>query len=147
MSPEAGVVIGSWQQVLQSKTNFADVFYEQLFVLDPTLRALFSPHLGEQKGKLMQMLSQVMVSLHAPDDLLPALRTLGARHAYYRVDDEHYRSVGQALLRALRSSLGDAYVPEIEAAWLRTYAFLSSTMIEAAHTALSYGRGPSTSAD
>src|SRR5262245_8292930 len=66
------------------------VFYQRLFDLDPSLRALFREDIEEQARKLMQMLAAAVRLLDKPDSLLPVLQDLGRRHVHYGVRDDHY---------------------------------------------------------
>ena len=70
--------------------------------------------------------------LDNPRVLMPVLQGLGRRHASYGVRDEHYDTVGAALLRTLRQGLGAAWAPEVEEAWTEVYGVLAGTMKEAA---------------
>ena len=58
---------------------------------------------------------------------------LGRRHAGYGVKDEHYASVGAALLWTLERGLGAAWTPELAAAWVAAYTTLSQFMIGEAY--------------
>ena len=50
------------------------------------------------------------------------------RHAGYQVRDEHYETVGEALLWTLGRGLGAAFTAETQAAWAKTYWTLAETM-------------------
>lgn len=127
------------------KTSFAAVapiadqaaalFYARLFELDPSLRPLFRGDLTEQGKKLMQTLALAVASLDRLDAIVPAVRALGARHAGYGVREEHYATVGAALLWTLERGLGSAFTAEVRAAWTATYTTLANTMIAAARDA------------
>ena len=80
----------------------------------------------------VKMLAYCVGKLDAPDELLPAVRALGHRHTEYGVEDEHYQSVGAALLWTLEKGLGDAFTPDVKAAWTAVYQILSATMMEGA---------------
>src|SRR5215204_5055372 len=122
----------SFGQVAPIAEAAAGIFYARLFELDPGLRALFKGDMKEQGHKLMQMLGLAVKGLERPEQLLPAVRALGARHAAYGVRDKDYDTVGQALLWTLGQGLGDAFTPEVEAAWVAVYAALAATMQDAA---------------
>ena len=49
--------------------------------------------------------------------------------------DEHYDTVGAALLWTLGQGLGDGFTPEVSEAWTEAYTLLASTMKTAAATA------------
>eukprot|EP01052_Picozoa_sp_SAG31_P053898 SAG31_NODE_14051_length_830_cov_0.772914_2_plen_82_part_00 len=63
------------------------------------------------------------------DELVPVLTDLGKRHVKYGVLAAHYDVVGQAVLKTLEMGLGDAFTPEVKAAWTEVYGIVSSTMI------------------
>lgn len=126
----------SWMQVEPIADTAATLFYDKLFELDPSLRALFpSTDLREQKKKLMQTLTVAVRSLYRLDELTPALEALGRRHVAYRVQDAHYETVGQALLWALQQSLGVAFTSQVRDAWVETYQLLASVMQRGAREA------------
>lgn len=122
------LVQDSFRQVAPIAEAAAQLFYARLFELDPDLELLFKGNLTEQGHKLMQMLGLAVASLDRMDQILPAVRSLGARHVGYGVRDRDYDTVGQALLWTLRKGLGDAFRPDVEAAWTNVYATLASAM-------------------
>ena len=82
------------------------LFYQRLFTLDPSLRALFTQDISEQAVKLMQALKFAVAAVEQPRELQPVLASLGRRHVYYGVEERHYESVGAALLGTLAVLLG-----------------------------------------
>ena len=60
------------------------------------------------------------------------LAGLGRRHRNYGVLDEHYDTVGSALLFSLDEALGPRFEPPTRDAWTQLYGFMASTMKEAA---------------
>ena len=111
----------------------AAMFYANLFAADPALRTLFRGDMAHQGERLMSMIGSAVGLLDRPDTLLPVLAGLGARHAGYGVVDAHYASVGGALLLTLEQGLGDAFTPEVRAAWAEMYGLVSRSMLAAAH--------------
>ena len=123
--------------LIEPQANIAAlVFYRQLFTLDPSLRAYFRGDMAEQGRKLMQMLSLAVNGLDRLEALAPAVRSLGMRHAGYHVRDEHYDTVGEALLWTLGKGLGAEFTSEMQAAWARVYWLLAETMKAGARDAL-----------
>jgi len=106
-------------------------FYDRLFEIAPEIRSMFPDDLSGQKKKLMAMLGTVVASLIRLDQLLPAVRALGQRHADYGVTAAHFEPVGAALLWTLEQGLGDDFTPEVKDAWTAVYTVLSSLMINA----------------
>jgi hemoglobin-like flavoprotein len=60
------------------------------------------------------------------------VEALGRRRVGYGVRDEHYTTVGLALLWTLEQGLGDAFTPEVRDAWSTAYGWLAFTMQRAA---------------
>ena len=112
----------------------AILFYRRLFELDPGLQPLFTSDMAEQRKKLMQMLGVAVKGLDNVDRLVPVVEDLGRRHVSYGVKDEHYDTVGAALLWTLEQGLGDGFTPEVREAWTVVYDLLATTMKNAAET-------------
>jgi hemoglobin-like flavoprotein len=110
----------------------AALFYARLFELDPSLRHLFRTDLKVQGKKLMSSIKLVVTGFDYPVRIVPAVRSLGKRHVGYGVQPEHYATVGAALLWTLEQGLGEAYTPDVAAAWTSAYGLLSDLMQEAA---------------
>ena len=114
----------------------AALFYRRLFEIDPSLRSMFPGEMSEQRKKLMQMITAAVKGLDRLEQLVPVVRDLGRRHAGYGVKDEHYGTVGAALLWTLEKGLGAAFTPETKAAWAAVYGLLARTMQQAAGEAV-----------
>ncbi len=113
------------------------VFYNRLFDVDPSLRALFADtDLPAQRRKLAQALTLLVAGLDDLESLVPVLDDLGARHACYGVRDEHYDTVATALLWTLEKGLGDAWTAETAAAWIEIYGIVAGVMRQAGARAL-----------
>lgn len=136
MTPDQITIVQTtWSKVVPIADTAANLFYDRLFELDPTLRPLFKADMAEQKKKLLQTLGFAVGSLKNPAALMPAVVALGKRHAGYQVKDEHYDTVAAALLWTLEKGLGDAWTPEAKAAWTTVYLALANTMKSAAKEA------------
>jgi len=137
MTPEQiALVQTSFAQVLPIADTAAALFYNRLFELDPSLKPLFKGDMREQGRKLMTMIRVVVNGLNRLDQLVPAVQELGRRHARYGVTDAHYDTVGAALLATLHQGLGEAFTPDVAAAWAMAYALLADTMKAAAAESL-----------
>lgn len=132
MKPEQiDLVRTSWTKVLPIQEQAAALFYARLFELDPSLRSLFRGDMAEQGRKLMTTLNVVVQGLTRLEAILPSVQELGRRHVGYGVRGRDYATVGAALLWTLAQGLGDAFTPEVEAAWAAAYGTLASVMQEA----------------
>ncbi|WP_299782868.1 globin family protein [uncultured Roseobacter sp.] len=127
------LVQDTWQHVLPIAEVAADLFYERLFEIDPSVKALFeNADLSAQKGKLLQMLAATIADLHAPATLFRDLEELGHRHATYGVQPEHYDLVGKALLWTLEKGLADIWSIEVREAWAAAYGLIAQKMLKGA---------------
>jgi hemoglobin-like flavoprotein len=115
----------------------APLFYGRLLEIDPSTRPLLaSTDMAEQGKKLMQMIDVAISGLERLDTLRYAVKDLGRRHAGYRVKDEHYESVGVALLWTLRQGLvEEEFSPDVEKAWAETCGPLTAIMKDGAAAA------------
>jgi len=113
------------------------VFYQQLFQIDPTLRPMFRGDIEGQAVKLMNLLRTALALLETPDQLVPVLESLGARHVGYGVQAAHYATVREALVRMLKGVLGDQLTPEMFSAWEGLYEVVQQTMLQGAAQAAS----------
>jgi hemoglobin-like flavoprotein len=130
MTPEQiELVQKSWRAVLPVGDTAAELFYGKLFSLDPTVRGLFKNDMVEQGRNLTAMISVAVGSLSKPERIQLAVRQLGERHAAYGVERRHYELVGTSLIWTLEKCLGDAFTPEVKAAWWATYTFLAEAML------------------
>jgi hemoglobin-like flavoprotein len=108
----------------------ANIFYARLFQIAPDLReTLFRQvDMAGQRKKLIAVLALAVKSLRQPEALLPVLRDLGRRHVRYGVREEHYDTVGRALLWTVERTVSGAFTPEVREAWWSVYALVADTM-------------------
>lgn len=133
MTPEkVKLVQDSFAKVAPIAGTAADIFYDRLFELDPSVRKMFPEDLSNQKVKLMQMLGTAVNGLSDLPSIVPAVQDLGRKHVDYGVKDAHYDTVGSALIFTLEKGLGDDFTPEVKDAWVETYGVVSTTMKAAA---------------
>ena len=135
MTPEqARLVTTSWNSVASIADSAIEQFYNRLFVIDSSARALFrATDMPEQRKKVIEALSLALQSLDDLQALTPTLEGLGRRHQRYGVTAAHYDSVGQALLWTLEQGLGNRWTPAMAAAWTELFGQLSSVMKRAAY--------------
>jgi hemoglobin-like flavoprotein len=137
---EKAAIRRSWKLVVPIADTAADLFYKRLFELQPEYRRLFGDDMAPQKRKLLAMLAFIVRTLDwdqsrwkdpcaTDDDLFLVVLALGLRHAeLYKIPDESYDVVGQALLWTLDYGLGEAFTAEVRDAWARVYGLVAQTM-------------------
>jgi hemoglobin-like flavoprotein len=122
----------SFAKVAQIADTAAAMFYERLFTIDPTLRPLFKGDIVVQGRLLIAMIQTAVENLHQLDQILPAVRDLGRRHAGYGVKAADYDTVAGALLGTLEQALGPEFTPAVRDAWGACYQTLAGEMKAAA---------------
>ena len=125
----------SFAKVAPIAPTAAAMFYDRLFVLDPTLRPLFKGDMAEQGRKLMSMIGAAVANLGRLDVIVPTVRELGRRHAGYGVQQSHYDTVGTALVWTLEQGLGSDFTQATRQAWVEAYTILAETMQQSAASA------------
>jgi hemoglobin-like flavoprotein len=134
MNPsQVKLVQESFDKVAPISEQAAVIFYDRLFEVAPSVRAMFPADMTEQRRKLMATLAVVVNGLSDLESILPAASALATRHVSYGARPEHYPVVGGVLLWTLEKGLGEAWTPEVAAAWTAAYGTLSSYMISQAY--------------
>src|SRR5437762_1347833 len=134
MTPDqVKLVQDTFAKVAPISEQAAVIFYDRLFELAPQVRAMFPNDMTEQRKKLMATLAVVVNGLANLEAVLPAASALAKRHVAYGARPAHYPVVGGALLWTLEKGLGEAWTPDIAAAWTAAYGILSGYMISEAY--------------
>jgi nitric oxide dioxygenase len=134
MTPDqVKLVQESFAKVVPISDQAAVIFYDRLFEIAPTAKAMFPGDMTEQRKKLMATLAVVVNGLGNLESVLPAASALATRHVSYGAKAEHYPIVGAALLWTLEKGLGDGWTPEVAEAWTAAYGTLSGFMISEAY--------------
>jgi hemoglobin-like flavoprotein len=137
---DKAVIRDTWRLVVPIADTAADLFYQRLFELKPEYRTLFSSDMREQKRKLVAMLAFIVKSLDfaddawrevvpESDDLFLVVLALGRRHSdLYRVPDEAYAPVLEAIIWTFDYGLGKAFTEQARATWTLVFTLIATTM-------------------
>ena len=137
---ELELITGDGIAVTTAGDAFSRRFYETLFEIAPTTRALFPDDLVAQRGKLVDELTflvEAAASSRTQHDLgvfIDRARELGVRHAGYGVAGSDYAPVEVALIAALRSTR-ERWDAAHELAWTKLFRLISDVMREGAESA------------
>ena len=85
-----------------------------------------------EQDNVLPLAREIHAALDRLESVVPAVQQLGVRHVGYGVKDEHYDTVGAALLWTLEQGLGDGFTSEVKDAWATVYGVLAGTMKSAA---------------
>lgn len=131
------IIQQTWVIIEADPKQTSALFYDNLFIADPSLVPLFGENMTEQGKKLMKMLRFAVQELDNPARFTHAFQELGRRHVEYGVQKEQYTTVGEALLKTLEQSLGDRFTPAAREAWTTFYGVMAETMLAAAEAGTS----------
>lgn len=94
---EIGYVLRSFDMIKpEDLPSISKWFYEDLFIREPKLRAMFRDDIGGQGMKFMSTLKTIIVALRDPNALQVELKPLGEGHASLGVMAENFKSMGDA---------------------------------------------------
>ena len=133
---QIALVRESFAKVVPIREQAAGLFYDRLFAIDPSTRPLFRGDMKSQGAKLMAAIGAVVKSIDRIETMLDDLRALARSHNRYGVREEHYASVGAALLWTLEQGVGLDFTPDVREAWATAYGLLSSAIIAASSESL-----------
>lgn len=129
MSPrEIEIVQSTFEKIRPIAPAAAELFYQKLFEMDPSLTVLFKGDMKEQGRKLMNMIGAGVRGLSDTAVLIPVLTDLGRRHVGYGVLRKHYVTVGSALIWTLEQGMGRDFTAEVRDAWCAAYELLAGVM-------------------
>jgi hemoglobin-like flavoprotein len=125
------LVQSSFAAVEPRLAEIVDLFYATLFARNPAVRQMFPSDMAEQQKKLALTLRLAVDGASRLDKLVPALESLGEKHAAYGVVPAHFDAVGAALLETLAHAAGPVWNDELRQAWAITYGLIAATMTRA----------------
>ena len=109
-------------------------FYQGMFEAHPELKNVFNMR-HQERGEQQRALAHAVLAYAQNIDnlgvLLPAVARIAHKHASLNVLPEQYPVVGEHLLGAIKSVLGDAATPQIIGAWAEAYGALAQILIKA----------------
>jgi nitric oxide dioxygenase len=133
MTPEQIALVQHSLEVLGPRVDLVvERFYQHLFEIDPSVVHLFSTDPAVQRRKFAVELHQIIQAISGFDQFADRAHGLGVRHAHYGVRARHYRSVGDSLLWALKSVMGDDFNHATAEAWQQAYDLIAESMMIAA---------------
>lgn len=121
----------SFEQIAALGERLSEVFYAELFIIDPSLRAMFDGDMRRQHMKFLMALALIVRSLHETDKIAHTIENLAIKHVSYGVRPEHYTPFGNALLRTLKKILGPDYTRDVADAWEESFRMLARIMKQA----------------
>ncbi|MGV3026988.1 globin domain-containing protein [Clostridium thermobutyricum] len=109
-------------------------FYKDMFKRYPEVKNMFDmskQKSGEQPKALAMTVLAAAQNIDNLEVLAPAVERIGKIHVDAKVKAEHYPIVGECLLRAIKTVLGDSATDEIIEAWGQAYEEIAKIFINA----------------
>lgn len=107
-------------------------FYQTMFKNHPELLNVFN-HANQRQGKQPTALANAVYAAAAHidrlEEILPVVRGIAQKHRALGIQPEHYPIVGENLLAAIKTVLGDAATEEILDAWAKAYGVIADVFI------------------
>jgi chemotaxis signal transduction protein/hemoglobin-like flavoprotein len=122
----------SFELLAPQADKLAERFYERLFEAAPAVQPLFKNDMARQRRALTGALGTIVNHLRQPEMLSAYVSGLGARHAGYGAQPEHYAVVTAVLLDTMAEIAGDRWSDGYTAAWARALSAVSKLMLEGA---------------
>ena len=117
----------------QHARTITDYFYPLMFERYPETKAYFNQS-HQQKGTQRQALANALVAyathIDQLDKLGDAVSLIAHKHCSLNILPEHYPIVGECLMEAIASVLGDALTEDIADAWGKAYQQLADLLIK-----------------
>ena len=112
--------------------HVADLFYDRLFELDPSLEELIAEDNDVLRARFTRAVATAVASLDGIGLASPLLHELGRRQGALGFRPGTYVTLGKALLWTFEQILAEDFSPPVKEAWAALYADVSSAMIEGA---------------
>ena len=118
LSSEQVALIRSTFTLLEPKSGVAALaFFQRLFALDPSLRALISGDIDAEADELIRLLRAATTLADQPRALQAKFARDGTRLFHPSAGQENRAVVDEALLWSLGATLGREFTPEARVAW------------------------------
>ncbi|KAF2072547.1 hypothetical protein CYY_006144 [Polysphondylium violaceum] len=115
-------------------TTITTTFYKSMFAAHPELLNIFN-HTNQREGRQQNALANTVLAaaknIENLGALLPAVMQIAHKHRALGIKPEHYPIVGENLLGAIKTVLGDAATPAILGAWGEAYGVIAKIFIDA----------------
>ncbi len=129
---QIGLIRDSFHRLEPDVETASELLYVRLFEIAPELRSMFRSDMTGQGMQFMRTLGLIVQHLDDPETLRPHLEHLAQGHAAFGVKPEHFRPMGQALIWAMRETLGETFPEAAAAAWEAAYELLAREMVQMA---------------
>ena len=114
---QIALIRDSFEWMTQNPERRSMEFYKSFFERAPGLKAMFREDLEGQGMRFLSTLSAIVAHLDRPDAMSDRLTDLGQSHRAMGVKAADFKPMGEALIATIAGAMGDAFTPEMRAAW------------------------------
>ncbi len=115
----------------EAKEKLSRLFYRELFHIDINFKKIFPGNIVFLNRKFFNMLASLQNAKHL-ESISDSVGKLGERHILkYGAQIEHFATMRQALLSALKIHLGEGFTPELKSAWNDVFDEVANVMSQA----------------
>lgn len=125
-------VVSQYSKLAPRLDDIARAFFDNLFDLDPALRALFPEDLARARQQVTASVALVWKNLDRLVALEPPLMELGRRHAELGVKPAHYPIFRDAMLAALEQCAETPWPQKLRDAWNEALNGVGAIMLKGA---------------
>ncbi|EME82636.1 uncharacterized protein MYCFIDRAFT_211112 [Pseudocercospora fijiensis CIRAD86] len=133
LTPEQVKIIKAFVPILKEHGDtVTSLFYKTLHEEYPFLHNVFNQTNQANNHQAKALAASLYAYASHIDDLgalSPAVEKICHKHASLYIRPEHYKLVGEGLIRAMGSILGETFTPEIKDAWEAAYWQLANILI------------------
>ncbi|KAM0282018.1 hypothetical protein ACHAQH_003224 [Verticillium albo-atrum] len=114
-------------------TTITTVFYKSMIGAHPELRNIFNlsnQRTGAQQKALANAVLAYATHIDELQKLGPAVERIAQKHVSLGVTPDQYAIVGEHLIKAIATVLGDGLTPEVAEAWTAAYGQLADVFVQ-----------------
>lgn len=134
LTPEQVKIIKATVPIIREHgKDVTTLFYKTVLEEHPELHNVFNQTDQVNNHQAQALAGSLLAYAEHIDDLgalSPAVEKISAKHASLYIQPGHYEIVGEGLIRAMATLLGDAFTPEVKDAWAAAYWQLAKIMIK-----------------
>ncbi len=129
MSFNTKTIKESFELVKPIAVEVVDYFYDYLFEHFSEAKPLFDKvNLPNQKKALTASLVHIVDHLDDLNGLVKYLKSMGARHNAYGVQDAHYAMIGRSLISTFKHFFAENWTSDLEDNWISAFELIATTM-------------------
>ena len=132
---DVALMKSSFARIEPLGSNATVAFYDRLFDEAPDVRKLFGVTIDVQAEKLWDALKFVLDSIDNFDACESALLALGARHAKFDLNADHYALVARILIDVVQENSNGHWTKGHSLAWKKTLDHISEIMLNGSKNA------------